>query len=91
MAVATAVVAVALLTASIANIFVSAQSRCPALLQGIERAQGKAIGLALVNILTPKPINDLGNFKLRTHYYFWGYKVSNGLWAPPGGIWATCK
>jgi hypothetical protein len=33
----------------------------------------------------------LGELKLRAHYYFRGYKVSNGLCAAPGGIWATCK
>jgi hypothetical protein len=70
MAVATAVVANPLFIAAIADIFVPAQSRCTAFLQSIERSHCKAIGLALLNILPPKPINDLGNFKLRAHYYF---------------------
>ena len=91
MAVATTVVTNPLFIAAIADIFVPTQSRGPTLLQGIERTQGKAIGQVLLNIFSPKPIYDLGEFKLRAHYYFWGYNVSNGLCAAPGGIWATCK
>jgi len=91
MAIATAIVTDALFAATIANIFVSAQCRCPAILQRIKRTQGKAVGLALLNKLRPKPIDDPGDFKLRAHYFFGGYRVSNGLWADPGRIWATCK
>jgi len=40
-----------LLTATIAHIFVPAQCCCPAFLQSIERAQGKAVGLAPPNKL----------------------------------------
>ena len=69
----------------------AAQCRCPAFLQGIECTYSKTIGLALLNKLRPKPIDDQGNFKLRAHYYFGEYRVSSGLWADPGKIWATCK
>jgi len=51
MTVTATVVTDPLLTATIANIFVSAQSHCPAFLQSIEGAQGKAVGLALPNKL----------------------------------------
>ena len=84
MAIATAVVTNPLFIAAIADIFVPTQSRGPTLLQGIERTQGKAIGQVLLNIFSPKPIYDLGELKLRAHYYFRGYKVSNGLCAVPG-------
>jgi hypothetical protein len=70
MTVTTAVVTYPLFIAAIADIFMPAQGRCTALLQGIERTQGKAVGLALVNILRPKPTYDLGEFKLSAHYYF---------------------
>lgn len=70
MTVTTTVVTDPLLTATIANIFVPAQSRRTTLLQGIERTQGKAIGLALPNIFSPKPIYDLGELKLRAHRLF---------------------
>ena len=69
-AVATAIVADAFLTATETNIYVSAQSRCATLLQGIEGTYHKTVGLALLNILLSKPIYDLGNFKLRTVHYF---------------------
>ena len=70
MAVATAIVADAFLTTRVANIFVSAKGRRPALMQGIEGSYHKTIGLALINILLPKPIDDLGNLELRAMHYF---------------------
>jgi hypothetical protein len=70
MTVTAAVVTDPLFVAAIADIFVPAQGRCAALLQGIECTQGKTIGLILLNKLIPKPIYDLGELKLRAHYYF---------------------
>jgi D-serine deaminase-like pyridoxal phosphate-dependent protein len=70
MTVAATVVADPLFIAAIADIFVPAQGRCTALLQGIERTQGKTVGPALLNILQPKLTYDLGELKLRAHYYF---------------------
>jgi len=91
MAVTATVVTDAFPTATIAGIFVAAQGRCPAFLQRIEGPHSKTIGPVLLNKLRPKPFNDLGNFKLGAHYFFGGYRVSSGLWADPGEIWAICK
>jgi hypothetical protein len=68
--VTTTVVAVTFTTAAITSICVSTQGRCPAFVQSVERTQGKIIGLALLNILQPKPIDDMGNFILWTLHYF---------------------
>jgi hypothetical protein len=68
--VATTIVTDPLFPTTIASIFVTTQSRCPAFIQSIERTHHKAVGLALVNILPPKPIDDMGNFKLWMLHYF---------------------
>jgi hypothetical protein len=70
MTVTTTIITYPLLTAGIAKIFMSAQSRCTAFLQGIKGTYHKTVGLAFLNILLSKPIYDLGNFKLRTVHYF---------------------
>jgi len=70
MPVSATVVTDPLFAATIAGIFVSTQGRCPAFVQSVERTQGKTIGLALLNILRPKPIDDMGNFMLWTLHYF---------------------
>jgi hypothetical protein len=70
MAVSTAIVTYPLFTAGIAKIYVSAQSRCTTLLQGIESSNNKTIRLTIINILLSKPIYDLVNFKLRALHYF---------------------
>ena len=70
MTVATTIVTYPLPTATVAKIYMSAQSRCTAFLQCIERTYHKTIGLAPLNILLSKPIYDLGNFKLWTERYF---------------------
>jgi len=69
-AVAATVVTDPLFAATIAGIFVPAQGRGPAFVQSIERTHDKAVGLTLVNILPPKPIDDPGNFILWTLHYF---------------------
>jgi hypothetical protein len=70
MAVTAAIVTDSLFPATVANIFVSSQSRCTTLVQSIERTHHKTVGLTLVNILSSKPIDDLGNFILWTLHYF---------------------
>ena len=57
MAVTATVVADPLIIATIANIFVPAQSRCPAFLQSVECSQGKALGLTVLNLLASKSVN----------------------------------
>ena len=64
------VIAVAFTIATITLINVSTQGRCPAFVHSVERTLAKAIGLALLNILSSKPIDDMGNFKLWTLHYF---------------------
>jgi hypothetical protein len=51
MPVAATVVTDPLFAATIANIFVSTQSRCPAFLQSVKGSHSKAIGLALLHKL----------------------------------------
>jgi len=70
MAVATTIITYSLLTAGIAKIFMPAQGRCAAFLQGIKGTYHKTVGLTLLNILLSKPIYDLGNLKLRAMHYF---------------------
>jgi hypothetical protein len=49
---------------------VATQSRCSAFLQGIKGTHHKTVGLVLLNKLLSKPVDDLGNLKLRTVHYF---------------------
>jgi hypothetical protein len=70
MSVTAAIVTDPLPATTIAGIFVSAQGHGTAFMQSIERTHHKAVGLTLINILPPKPIDDLGNFILWTLHYF---------------------
>src|ERR1035437_2045970 len=72
MTVATTIITVAFMTTTIATIFVSAQCLRAALLQSIERSQGKCIGMALADKVCPKPVDDLGEFIFRACHYFCG-------------------
>jgi hypothetical protein len=70
MTVTTAIITYPLLTAAVAIIYVSAQGRSTAFLNGIQGAHNKTIGLTLLNKLLTKPIYDLGNFKSGSLHYF---------------------
>jgi hypothetical protein len=69
MPVTATVITYPLLTAAVAIIYVSAQGRSTAFLQGIEGAYNKTIWVTPVNILLSKPINDLSNFKFSPVHY----------------------
>jgi hypothetical protein len=70
MTVTATIITYPLLTATVAKIYMSTQSRCAALLNGIKGTYHKTVGLTLLGILLSKPINDLGNLKLWPMHYF---------------------
>src|SRR5450759_1352051 len=72
MAVATTIITYPLLTAAVAIINVSTQSRSTAFLKGIEGTYHKTVGMAPLNKLLSKPIYNLGNLKLWPMHYFLG-------------------
>jgi hypothetical protein len=72
MTIATTIIAEALLATTVAGITVSAIRWRSALLQGIQRSQGKSVGMALRHISCSKPFDDLGNFIFRTFHYLVG-------------------